>query len=48
VQATSGTPSLQGSLTQAAGAYYSDNGGTTITAVPGGTRVPVVRLRSDS
>jgi hypothetical protein len=48
IRITSGTPSLQGSLTQAAGAYYSDNNGTTITAVPGGTRVPVVRLRSAS
>jgi hypothetical protein len=48
VKIVSGSPSLQGSLTLASGAYYSDNNGTTITAVPGATRVPVIRLRSDT
>lgn len=48
VAVTSGSPSLMGSLAMAAGAYQSDNNGATITAVPGGSRVPVVRLRSDS
>lgn len=45
VEIISGTPSLMGSLTAAVGAYYSDDGGTTILPVSAG-RVPVVRLRS--
>lgn len=45
VSIDSGTPSLMGSLTAAVGAYYSDDGGTTIVPLTSG-RVPVVRLRS--
>lgn len=46
----SGTPSVMGSLVMgnAAGSYYSDDGGTTRTLVPVGTRVPVVRLVSQT
>lgn len=46
VSIDSGAPSLMGSLTAAVGAYYSDDGGTTIQPVTSG-RVPVVRLRSN-
>jgi hypothetical protein len=46
VDIVSGAPSLQGSLALASGSYYSDDGGTTISPVPGGTRVPVVVLKS--